>query len=207
MPSLPFVDALNTLTQNLIDVGKSGLMEQQVLTILKLADQIRSIAQAAEQVHSQVQETLPDKLTTQEQRSSLQTNQALLLQIITHAKGEGHSTYSVKKLSSDLNQWRSQFDKLQKQAEVAATQQALQAECQQLHQQAQALQHQAIGSPLEDQRKLDLLRHLIELEKNLEAIERELQSGKRDGLEDRQKLDKVKQAIEEIRLTYGWMGG
>ncbi|NJL20629.1 MAG: hypothetical protein HC895_07130 [Leptolyngbyaceae cyanobacterium SM1_3_5] len=98
---------------------------------------------------------------------------------------------------------RSQFDKLQRQAQAAETQQALQAECRQLHQQAQALQHQAIGSALEDQRKLDLLRHLIELEKNLGAIEQGLQGGKRDGVEDRQKLDGVKRAIEDVRLTYG----
>ena len=143
---LQSVNVLNTLTQSLIDLSKGGLEQQSVLTLLKLTDQIRSLSQVGEQLHAHIQQTLADKLVDEEQRSSLQKNQALLLQIVSQCKGEGQSAYSVKKLWSDLNQWRSQFDKLLKQAEVAENQQALQVECRQLHQQTQALQQQAIGS-------------------------------------------------------------
>lgn len=205
-PDLQLVNTFNTLTQNLFDLSKGGLEQQSVLTILKMADQLRSIALTAEQLHTHIQATLPNSLTDEAQRSTLQKNQALLSQIISQCKGEGQAGYSIKKLWSDLNQWRSQFEKLQKQVEAAETQQALQIECQQIHQQTQTLQHQAIISTLEDQRKLDLLRHLIELEKNLRVIEQNLQGGKRDGLEDRQKLDEVKRAIEDVRLTYQLTG-
>jgi hypothetical protein len=196
------LNSLTSLTQNLFDISKGGLEQHSVIAVLKLAEHMRSTAQVCEQLYRYTEEILTAKLVSEEQRSIVQKSQTQLLQLVNYCQGKGHDPYSVKKLWSDLNQWRAQFEKILRQIDDLETRHAVQQECQQLQQHTQALQHQAICAQLEDQRKLELLRHLIELEKSLTAIEQSLQND-RLGHEDRAKLDGVRRAIEDVRLTYG----
>lgn len=196
------LQSLTLLSQELTDLSKGGLEHQPIDILLKVADQIRSIAQVGEPLQAQIQVSLTE-LLQEEQQAALQRSQALLLEIVSQCKGMGQPACSLKKLGSDLRQWQAQVENLLRQVEQITMQQSLQTECQHLYQKTQDMQHQAIALELENPRKLDLLRQLIDLEKNVGAIEQGLQRGKRDGQEDQEKLAQVKRAIEDMQLTYG----
>lgn len=202
--SLELLNRLQTLTQGLLEISVGGLEQQSIATVLKLADGVRSIAQIGEQFHAHIQTTLAAKLTSEKQQTTLKKSQMQLLQIVQHCKGEGQSTYLVKKLGSDLMQWELQFKKVLNMVEEIDARQTFQATCQGLHQQAQDFQQQAIASNLENQRKLELVRHLIELEKNLSAIEQRVESSS-NGHEDQHQLDGIKQLIASMRSTYSFV--
>lgn len=193
---------LNLLTQNLSETIRGGLEQQTVSTVLKLAEQIRSIAQSSFQLYIDIQAVIASKLVDETQQAALQKSQNLLLEIMNQCKGTATSPWSLKKLGSDLSQWKLQFEKILRLVEEIEARQTLQQECQHLYQQTQELQHQTIDSTLEKQRKLDLVKQLIEMEKGLVAIEQNLQHKTRNGHEDRVKLDQVKQAIDEVYVAY-----
>lgn len=202
-PMTQSLQSLTLLSQALTDLSKGGLEHQPIDSLLKVADQIRSIAQVGEPLQAQIQASLTELLQEEQQQVALQRSQALLLEIVSQCKGMGQPACSLKKLGSDLRQWQAQVEKLLRQVEQITMQQSLQTECQHLYQRTQDMQHQAIALELENPRKLDLLRQLIDLEKNVGAIEQGLQRGKRDGQEDQEKLAQVKRAIEDMQLTYG----
>lgn len=193
---------LDALTQQLTEFNKGGL-EQPIALLLKLADLVRAIGLECEQLHTHVNQAISPQVSGSS-REAFDRCQRQLVQIIAHCKGDGQASVSVKKLWSDLEQWRRDFVNIQRQVEETETQQGLQQECQTLSQEVKQLQEGLLKLSLDDHEKLDRLKRLIEIEQRVGAVGKSLDvSTSTGGLHARQQLEALRQEVQGIRSLSG----
>lgn len=193
---------LDGLTQQLTEFNQGGL-DQSVATLLRLADIVRGIGLECEQLHTHINQAFSPQLRGTG-RDTFDRCQTQLEQIIVHCKGNGQSPISVKKLWSNLEQWRRDFVKIQRQIEDTETQQGLQQACQALKQEVKQLQEGLLRLPLDDHQKLDRLKRLIEIEQRVGAVGKSLEvSTSTGGLHAKQQLETLRQEVQGIRSLSG----
>ena len=193
---------LDGLTQQLTEFNQGGL-EQPIATLLKLADIVRGIGQECEQLHTHINQAFSPQVSGAG-RDAFDRCQTQLEQIIVHCKGDGQSPISVKKLWSNLEQWRRDFVKIQRQVEETETQQGLQQACQALKQEVKQLQEGLLKLSLDDHQKLDRLKRLIEIEQRVGAVSKSLDvSTSTGGLHAKQQLETLRQEVQGIRSLSG----
>ncbi len=198
----PVLDQLDAKAQDLLSLSSSSLEQQSVATLLKVVAQVDAIAQVCEQTRDRLlslaSEALPEPLSTE-----LHHSQSQLEQIIQQCRGEATPSASLKKVRSDLNQWRLHFSTLIKQLNEIKHRRTMQAECLRLYQETKTFQNRALLLRLDSERKLDLLKQLLDLEQGLTIVQQHLDVSDRTGLQEQQRLDSFKRAIADLGSTYG----
>ncbi|MGB3519252.1 MAG: hypothetical protein WBA43_22570 [Elainellaceae cyanobacterium] len=196
------LDQLDTKAQALLRLNSSSLEQQSVTSLRNIVAQMDAIAHSCEHIRDRIleltAESLPDPLQDEVCSSQLQLDR-----IIQQCRGEAIPPVSVKKVRSDLNQWRLGFSALLKKIADVDRRRTMQKDCKRLYQATKTLQSRALVLRIDQDQKLDVLKQLLHVEQGLLAVQQHLDRSDRTGLQEQQRLELLKRAIADVGSTYG----
>ncbi|WP_204150196.1 hypothetical protein [Leptolyngbya sp. CCY15150] len=196
------LDQLDTKAQALLRLNSSSLEQQSVTSLRNIVAQMDAIAHSCEHIRDRIldltAESLPDPL-----QDEVCSSQGQLDRIIQQCRGETIPSASVKKVRSDLNQWRIGFSVLLKKIADVERRRTMQRDCTRLYQATKTLQSRALSLRIDHDQKLDVLKQLLDVEQGLLAVQHHLDMSDRTGLQEQQRLESFKRAIADLGSTYG----
>ncbi|NET13940.1 MAG: hypothetical protein F6K08_14410 [Okeania sp. SIO1H6] len=191
--------AIYKQTEELTELGDSRLSQETVESILSIAQVITEIGQKCNSFQVEIQQQLEPRATEVNQIERLKKVQEQLSRIIEVTQGSARPSKTIQDLISSLNKWRENFLDMRDKIEIAEQEVRVKQKRLNLDLELKDMQNKVLNSSYNNTQKLELLKDLLNFEKQLQSFPNSFQ-GAVNWKNLEQEIDQLTEQVQAVKI-------
>ncbi len=191
--------AIYKQTEELTELGDSRLSQETVESILSIAQVMTKIGENCNSFQVEIQQQLEPRAIEVNQIERLKKVQEQLSRIIEVTQGSARPSKTIQDLISSLNKWRENFLDMRDKIEIAEQEVRVKQKRLNLDLELKDMQNKVLNSSYNNTQKLELLKELLNFEKQLQSFPNSFQ-GSVNWKNLEQEIDQLTEQVQAVKI-------